>query len=133
MTIARYLTALRKFTGEAIDSQHIVPQFEDGIRQDPVRPSFPFAQVAEHFHLIEQNTRAVVIPRTKEAQALAARLERGERNRDLLRKAGQYAVNVYERQFDALQSQGCLTIQEESLAVLTDGSQYSEETGLTFH
>ncbi len=128
-TTEDYFTALRQFTGKGIDKLDLVARLEAGI-QDPGRPSFPFAQVAEHFHLIEQNTRTVVIPRTKEAQALAARLERGERNRDLLRKAGQYAVNVYARQFDALQSLGCLTILEEGLAVLADGSRYSEEKGL---
>ncbi len=128
-TIERYFTALRQFTGEAIDSKRIVPRFEDGV-QDPGRPSFPFAEAAREFRLIDQDTRAVLIPRTDEARALAARLQSGERSRALLRKAGQFSVNVYENHFNALNARGALDILEEGLAVLTNTTLYSEDTGL---
>ena len=128
-TIRRYFTALRQFTGEAIDSGRIVPRFEAGV-EDPMRPSFPFAEVAQGFHLIDQNTRAVLIPRTQEARALAERLQAGERGRALLRKAGQYSVNVYESHFNALNSQNALDILEPDLAVLTDTRLYDPEAGL---
>ncbi len=128
-TIESYFTALRQFTGEAIDSKRIVPLFEDGV-QDMRQPSFPFAQAAEKFHLIDQNTRAVLIPYTEEAKALADRLRGGERSRALLRKAGQFSVNIYEPHFNELRRRGALEVLEEDLAVLTDLSLYSESTGL---
>ncbi len=127
--IERYFTALHLFSGEEIDSKCIVPRFEDGV-QDPHHPSFPFAEVAREFRLIDQNTRAVLIPRTEEAKALAARLQSGERSRALLRKAGKFSVNVYENHFNALNARGALDIQEDDLAVLTDLTLYNESTGL---
>ena len=127
--IERYFTGLHLFTGEGLDSKQIVSLFEAGM-QDPYHPSFPFAEAAQAFHLIDRNTRAVLIPRTEEARALAARLRRGERSRALLRKAGQFSVNVYEDHFDALNAKGALDILEPDLAVLTDPSLYSETTGL---
>ncbi len=127
--IERYFTALHLFSGEEIDSKRIVPRFEGGV-QDPYHPSFPFAETAREFHLIDQNTRAVLIPRTEEAKALAARLQNGERSRGLLRKAGQFSVNVYENHFNALNARGALDILEDDLAVLTDPSLYSKTTGL---
>ncbi len=129
-TVERYFTALRRFTGEGTDSKHIVSLFENGV-QDASRPSFPFAEVAREFHLIDQNTRAVLIPRTEEAKALAARLQSGQRSRSLLRKAGQFSVNVYENHFNALNARGALDILEDGLAVLTDTALYDENTGLT--
>lgn len=128
--IERYFTALHLFTGEGTDSKQIVSLFEAGV-QDPYHPSFPFATVAQEFHIIDQNTRAVLIPRTEEAKALAARLQGGERSRALLRKAGRYSVNVYKPHFNALNARGALNILEEDLAVLTERSLYSEATGLT--
>ena len=128
-TMEKYFTALRQFTGEAIDSKHIVSRFEDGV-QDPRRPSFPFAEMAQKFNLIEHKTCAVLIPITSEAAEIAARLQSGERSRALLRKAGRYSVNVYEPHFNALNARGALDILEEDLAVLTEQSLYSEATGL---
>lgn len=128
-TIEDYFTALRQFTGEAIDSMHIVSMFESGVR-DPWNPSFPFAKAAEKFHLIDRNTYAVLIPYTERAKDLAARLNRGERSRALLREAGQYSVNIYAPHFNALKDRGALELPEEDLAVLTDMSLYSEDTGL---
>lgn len=127
--IEQYFTVLRQFTGEAIDSKHIVSRFEDGA-QDPRRPSFPFAEMAQKFNLIEHKTCAVLIPITSGAAEIAARLQSGERSRALLRKAGRYSVNVYEPHFNALNARGALDILEEDLAVLTEQSLYSEATGL---
>ena len=128
-TIERYFTALHLYTGEGMDDKNVVAAFENGA-QDPRQPSFPFAETAEKFHLIDQDTRAVLIPCTPEAEALAQRLIRGERSRELLRKAGQYTVNVYENHFNALNAHGALTMLEQNLALLTDLSLYDDQTGL---
>ena len=124
-----YFTALHLFAGEETDSKGIVSLFENSV-QDPARPSFPFTKVAQMFRLIDQDTRAVFIPRTAEARALAARLENGERSRALLREAGRYSVNVYQNHFDALNERHALDIREPDLAILTDLTLYSEDTGL---
>ena len=72
----------------------------------------------------------MLIPRTKEAVALAERLHAGEQNRSLLRKVGQESVNVYTNHFEALNARGALDILDEGVAILTDLSLYSEQTGL---
>ena len=128
-TIERYFTALRQFTRDEIDSRHIVSLLESGV-QDPYYPSFPFARVAQDFHIIDQNTCAVLIPRAEEAEVIAARLRNGERSRALLRKAGKYSVNVYKNHLDALVARGAAEIAEEDLYILTDISLYDENTGL---
>ena len=128
-TIGSYFTALRQFTGEAVDSRNIVPRFEEAC-QDRSRPSFPFAEVAREFTLIEQNTCAVLIPRTTAAGEIAARLRSGERTRALLRRAGQYSVNVYKKHLDALLGRGLVEIVEDGLYILAGTSAYDENTGL---
>ncbi len=128
-TIERYFTALRQFTGAEIDSKHIVSLLENGV-QDPRCPTFPFVKLAQAFHLIDQSTYAVLVPRTEEAKEIAARLRNGERSRALLRKAGQYSVNVYKNHLDALLGRGAVDMMEEDLYVLTDISLYDEDTGL---
>lgn len=127
-TVERYFTALRQYTGEETDHLRIIPRFENAF-QNSAFPSFPFASVAKEFHLIDQNTRAVLVPRTEEARTIAERLQNGERSRDLLRKAGQHSVNVYDGHFNALSSRGALKMLEDDLAILTDMSLYSRDTG----
>ncbi len=128
-SIERYFTDLRHDVGSGVDRLRLVERFEEGV-QDPGRPSFPFAETAEAFHLIQPGARAVLVPRTPEAKALADRLRGGERSRELLRKIGQYTVNLYEKQFEALRALGALDVTERELAVLTDETRYSEKTGL---
>ncbi|MCQ5128660.1 CRISPR-associated helicase Cas3' [Butyricicoccus faecihominis] len=125
-TIERYFTALYQYSGDALDSNRIVSRMEAGARTG----SFPFASVASAFRLIDDNTRAVLIPRMESAKALAARLQAGERTRSLLRQAGQESVNIYENHFEALLARGALDVQDESVAILTDLTLYNEQTGL---
>lgn len=125
-TIERYFTVLYQYEGAALDQKNIVSRLEAGAQD----LSFPFRSVAEQFHIIDSDTRSVLIPRTKEAVVLAERLHAGERNRSLLRKAGQESVNIYTNHFEALNARGALDILDEGVAILTDLSLYSEQTGL---
>ena len=125
--VRAYFNRLFSYEGEGLDSKHIVEAFEDGIAEDM---SFPFATVAGQFHLIDNPTHAVFIPDGDEARALYERLERGEHNRDLLRAAQQFTVNVYDRDYTALCGAGIARQLDEELAVLIDMERYSTETGL---
>ena len=106
--------------------KEIVPALEAGART----ASFPFRTVADAFHLIENDMRAVLIPRSKEAAALAAQLRAGQRSRDLFRQVGQDSVNIYQEHFEALLKHNALEVPDESVAILTDLSLYDENTGL---
>ncbi|WP_195276783.1 CRISPR-associated helicase Cas3' [Anaerotruncus rubiinfantis] len=125
-TIEQYFTALYRYSGSELDQKEIVPALEAGART----ASFPFRTVADAFHLIENDTRAVLIPRGKEADALASQLRAGQRSRGLFRQVGQDSVNIYQKHFEALLARGALEVPDESAAILTDLSLYDENTGL---
>ena len=109
---------------EGQDIKRILPLMQD------IEHSFmPFAEVAELFHLIEADTRTIYIPWGDSAD-LFARLESGERSRDLFRKLGPYSVSVYPNHFKALDDAGALLLLEDGSAILNDASLYSNTTGL---
>ena len=124
--IQAYFDELYSIEGDALDTKQIVRWFEEGI--DGL--SFPFAQVASEFRLIDNATHAIIIPRTEEALALVQRLRTGERSRYLMRSIQQYTVNVYDRNYNALYGTGSIDPLDSELAVLVDMDKYSDETGL---
>ena len=91
---------------------------------------WPFRTVAERFHLIDSPTHTVYIP-DKEGKELVAQLCKGEHNRALMRKLGQYSVSIYEQHFVALERAGDLTILEDGSAILENMALYSSKTGLS--
>lgn len=125
--ITAYFSQLYQLTGDALDKNRVVPQFESGPANGQ---SYPFAKVAQAFHLVENDTRAVLIPRDEESRALARQLRGGQRSRKLMRQLGRYSVNIYKQHFDVLYELGALERLDESVAILTDASRYHNETGL---
>lgn len=122
-----YFETLYHVSGDQLDRKKIVEAFEQGAADNF---SFPFAEMAEAFRLIETDTRAILIPREPEAQALLKRLRAGETSRDIFRAVGPHCVSVYLPHFQALYNSGKIELLGKSLAVLTDPDTYSEETGL---
>ena len=123
-TIDRYFTLLYTLEGEGLDAKGIAGMLDDG------RNAPPFEQVAQAFRLIEEGTRAVLIPATQEAKACAENLRAGERSRTLLRRAAQSSVSVYDGDFEALNAAGKLCVLDEQLAVLLDMRCYDPDKGL---
>ena len=121
-TIARYFQSYLDFAGrEALDTTRVVKAFREGL---------PFRTVAENFHMIDSPTKTVYIPQGDGAKLLE-QLRFAEPSRSLYRKLGQYAVNVYERQYKELLDAGSLEPPDDNSAVLRDGTKYSQETGLS--
>ena len=89
-----------------------------------------FAEVAEKFRLIEEQTTPVLIPEAYEAKALLQRLEGGERTRSLMRKAARYMVSLRPSRLDGLVRQGKIRMLDEEFAVLEDMSVYDRKQGL---
>ncbi len=129
-TVRAYFEQLYRYKGPALDKENIVGRLEDGIKSLP--PSFPFASVAEKFHLIEQNTRQILIALDHEPTAieLANQLRQGARSQKLLRDAGRFSVNVYGNAYAALLGAGVLDVLDDGLAVLRDVSLYDRQIGL---
>ena len=90
----------------------------------------PFAVVGEHFHIIDNATKTVYIP-AGDGDKLLKQLQYSGANRELYRKLGQYAVNVYEREYGELLSAGSIEPLDDESAILWDKTKYSDETGLS--
>lgn len=90
----------------------------------------PFATVGESFHMIDGAAKTVYIPEG-DGETLLKRLQEGGPNRDLYRKLGQYAVNVYDGQYQGLLSDGSIEPLDDDSAILRDKTKYSEKTGLS--
>ena len=124
--IGEYFTRLYRYKGEGLDAKDVVEQFEQGSRSF----MFPFASVASGFRLIESNTRTILIDIEPEAVQIAMQIRRGEHSRQLIRQAGQYCVNVYEHDFEALSGAGRLEQIDREFYVLRNKEQYTRERGL---
>jgi len=124
--IQLYFNELANLRGpDAVDKHGILDAFLRGIHGC----SFPFAQVAAEFHLIENAARTIYLP-IGEGAALCEQLRSGHVTRTLLRKLGIYSVSCYKEQFDKLDSAGALTSLPDGSAILTDTSHYNSKTGL---
>lgn len=98
----------------------------------------PFKQIAERFKLIDAPTIPVYVPINDEAQALCERLLNDDVDRNLFRKLGRYAVNIWSKHLETLQSAGAVlspprtvTNTDETCFVLRDMSLYTAERGLS--
>lgn len=126
-SIRCYFETMYHVSGEQLDQKRIVEALEQGASNNF---SFPFAEVAKKFRLIETDTKPIFIPVWPAAQALLQKLRAGERNRELFREAGLYCVNAYLSQFESLYNAGKVELLDCGLAVLTDPDAYTQETGL---
>ena len=126
--ISDYFSQLYLAEGDGLDMNHIVSSFEDGFKNGF---SFPFGEAASQFKLIDNSTRAIVIPDDDIAKEFVQRLKNGERSRQILRQIQQYTVNVYDRNYDALYGAGYIEPLDQEISVLVDMDKYSEKSGLT--
>ena len=93
---------------------------------------FPFATVAEMFHLIDTATVTVYLP-VDEGAALVERLRAGDVSRSLYRQLGQYAVNIYPEHLKKLLAAGAAEPADTDSYILTDLSLYDRQTGLSLN
>jgi CRISPR-associated endonuclease/helicase Cas3 len=130
-TITEYFRRLYYIKGDSLDKKHILELFKDR--------DYHFATAAREFKLIEENTVTVYINREPEADALLQEIRQKGMTRSLMRKAGQYCVNVYrgegtqERLFEKMYRAGMLrevVDGAQDFYELIDEKQYQEDTGL---
>ena len=98
------------------------------------RGNFQFSSVGREFRLIEENTKTILIPKEEDAQKILEQLKIKGFTKELLRKMGQYCVNVYENDFQKMFAAGMLNGISEDLKddyfVLRDMEKYMDEMGL---
>lgn len=124
--IEDYFKRLYYLKGEGLDAKDIISQLEQGARSC----LFPFATIASQFHLIENDTKTILIDKESEGAAIVERIQRGEHSRHLVREAGQYCVNIYQKDFENLNGAGRLKPIGLDFYVLRNQEQYDEEQGL---
>lgn len=111
---------------EAFDVKKILSCFDNGIE-------FEFKKAADEFRMIDNNTVSVVIPYNEEAKDLIDRASDHQYLFTFARQLQIYAVNIYEKEFEKLQSKGVIETVNDTYQVLTERSMqefYSEKTGL---
>ena len=124
--IESYFSFYRTLKGSAaLDQKGILDAFQKGYEGR----IFPFAAVANMFHLIDSPTTTIYIP-TGEGKSLVESLRAGLIRRSLFRKLGQYAVNVYPDHLNRLLDAGAIQAANDGSYILNDMSLYDENTGL---
>ena len=71
------------------DKKNIMGEFK--------KNSYNFSTAAKEFKLIEENTISILVPREEEAKQILSEIRCKGYTKSLMRKAGQYCVNVYEK------------------------------------
>lgn len=94
--------------------------------------AIPFATIAREYKLIENDMLGVFIPIDDQAENIAAALQRGESSRELLRQIGQYSIQVWPYECEALEMAGVLSSVpgNDRLGILENLIWYDLKTGL---
>lgn len=123
--IREYFNRLYYVKGDGLDKKKILDVLN---RAKP--GEIPFQWVSKEFKIIENTGRTILITDTAEAKALEEQLRYGERTKRLMRQTGQYSVNVFDGIYEKLNAAGMLDEIDETIAVLRNLEQYSEDVGL---
>ncbi len=111
---------------QAFDAKMILACFEKGTGN----LSFDFKTAAERFKVIEDITTPVIIPYDEQARSLLWQVRASQYPASFSRKLQVYTVNIYEREYQALQALGLIDMYSDCYAVLNDMSHYDAATGL---
>lgn len=87
--------------------------------------------IAEAFHLIENDTYTVYVPWHEKGRELIDALRKGQKSKALFRQLGRYGVNVFEPHYREFLRLGNIEL-VQGLAVLNNMDLYHEDTGLEF-
>ena len=112
-----YYEALLLFKGDNIDQKGIIEKCS----------AMRFRDIAESFHLIENDTINVYIP-TEENGDLLMQLRQDNYGKSMLRRLQRDAVSIYKEQYDELLRGGCLEITKSGFAILQDMKCYDSES-----
>lgn len=127
-----YFSSLQMLDIGTLDTHKIVQGFEKGLNGIEM----PFQAVSEIFHLIESDTRTLIVPNNQEASHLLdelhRRIETQENFRFLLRQLGNYSLNIYENEYEKMIEDGSAYELLEGVAVLQNISFYREDMGLCY-
>lgn len=122
----------RKPEGNLVDLLSVNRAFSEGTKASfPLKQAFRTA--GERFRVIDDDTRAVIVPYGEGKAILGALLSRTERRQRalLLARAQQYSVNVYESTMELLEAEGAVYPVGDTGALALKSEYYDDERGLT--
>jgi len=92
---------------------------------------FDFKTAAENFNLIENNTVAVVIPYNEDVKKILDQVRYHPYPFKFARQLQMYTINIYQKEFEALQSKGVIETYNDTYEVLNNMDYYNENTGIS--
>jgi CRISPR-associated endonuclease/helicase Cas3 len=127
-----YFSSLQHLDEDSLDQYHILDSFDQRYQET----TFPFKKIAEIFHLIDSDTKMLIIPMEKAVSDLVGELqmkiEEKESIKGTIRSLGEYAVNVYTREYQSMIEDGSAYELIDGVAVLQNLSLYTKQTGLCY-
>lgn len=91
---------------------------------------FSFKTAAKEFKLMQDNQKSIIVPFDDRARELIEMLENIDFDKKIYRELSQYAVNVYEKEYEALENNGALKPIADSFVVLVKDELYEPKEGL---
>lgn len=91
--------------------------------------SFNFQTVADHFKMIDKNTKTIYIE-TDDSRPLIDNLRNKKYSRSLFRNLEQYGVNLFEYEFQKLDKASAVESIDNDFFVLSDNKYYNSKTGI---
>lgn len=94
-----------------------------------------FKEAADHFQVIEENTRTVIVP-YEEGLQIMEKIDQvnafttAKEKRELLQEAKEYAVNIYEYQLKKLEAEGAIQKNEYLGVWMLSSGYYDEKRGV---
>ena len=95
------------------------------------KPACEFEKAANLFHLIDDQTKPVLV-NWHDSMNLYQRLLSEGPSYQLMRQMAQYSVNIRKHDFDKLKSIGAIEEPFENIYVITNPAFYKDDTGLSF-
>lgn len=114
-------------TSDGLDIKHIIEDFEDSQKF-----SFPFADVADKFTIIDNKTISILVPSDKISRDIAEKLQNKyeQITTEEFRIIGNYCVNIYPN--IAKKIKNAVNMISEDFGILVIESLYDDNTGLKF-
>lgn len=127
LAIGKYFEMLYRLQSkDGFDVKKIIACFH----KDTDELDFDFKKAADDFRMIENNTVAVVIPYNEEAKKILEQAQHHPFPYKFARQLQMYTVNIYEKEFERIQSKGVIEAYNETYEVLTNMDFYDKQTGL---
>lgn len=124
-SITRYFKMLYHYKEDQMDKKDVLSEFKN--------KDYHFAKVGKEFHLIEEGNKTIFINRDETASQILQQLRLQGYTQGTLRKAQQYCVSIYDREFERMNGCGMLKPVSGDLIdfyeLITD-IQYTDDMGL---